>query len=434
MMGRIKRGVGPGCGHGGRRGSVYVLVLGMSLLVASAGVGALLTARMERMSAAGALNTARVRMAAVGAMEEVLAGAAASPLTFRQEWTARSGRRMVTVDGVTVVVTVTDPVDGDFAVGDADDVVFRAEARVSEGAGGAREVVEWRGRPVMGSLSVLNDVMAVSGACELSWVTLSGAGTASVGGRLKLTNSVVEPRVECSNIVTVGTTSTAGGRGDLVKAREWPRVASVAAEYVSIGQKIPTTGRAISGVLSPTLNPFGSGLNARGVYVLDAAGGGVTLEKLRVVGTLVIVNASQVTISEGVVIEPAAAGLPALVVQATQVEWASNENELSEASDSVNYNPAGAAYRGVTDTDKTDAYAPGMRGLVYLHANVTVSGQVAVDGALVVDGSYSQPATGAVVGEGMLLVRDGLIDKSVRGFGKVVGWELVPGSMRRVVE
>jgi hypothetical protein len=412
---------------------VYVLVLGMSLLVASAGVGALLTARMERMSAAGALNTARVRMAAMGAMEEVLAGAAASPLTFRQEWTARSGRRMVTVDGITVVVTVTDPVDGDFAVGDSDDVVFRAEARVSDGASGAREVVEWRGRPVMGSLSVLNDVMAVSGACELDSVTLAGAGTVSVGGRLKLTNSVVEPRVECSHVVTTGTTTTAGGRGDLLVAREWPRIAAVASEYVGIGQKLGWTGNALSGVLSPTLNPFGGSLNARGVYVVDAAGGGVTLEKLRVVGTLVIVNAAQVTISEGVVIEPAEAGLPALILEATLVQWDSNENELSEASDAANYNPAGAAYRGVSDTDRTDSYAPGMRGLVYIRGGVEVSGRVAVDGALVVDGSYVQTSNGAV-GEGVLLVRDGLIEKNVQGFGKLMGWELVAGSMRRVVE
>lgn len=433
MMRGREHDSGRGCGHRSRRGSVYVLVLGMSLLVASAGVGALFTARMERMSAAGALNTARVRMAAVGAMEEVLAGAAAAPLTFREEWNARSGRRVVTVDGISVVVTVTDPVDGDFAVGDADDVMFRAEARVSEGAGGAREVLEWRGRPVMGSLSVLNDVMAVTGACELDSVTLAGAGTVSVGGRLKLMNSVVEPRVECSQIVTVGSVSTSGGRGDLVTAREWPRPAALLAEYVGIGQKLGWTGNALSGVLSPTLNPFGSGLNARGVYVVDAAGGGVKLEKLRVVGTLVIVNAAQVTISEGVVIEPVEAGLPALVVQATQVQWDSNENELSEASDAVNYNPQGAAYRGVSDSDKSDSYAPGMRGLVYIRGGVEVSGSVVVDGALLVDGSYTQTSNGGV-GEGILLVRDGLIEKNVRGFGKLVGWELVPGSMRRVVE
>ena len=166
---------------------------------------------------------------------------------------------------------------------------------------------------------------------------------------------------------------------------------------------------------------------------MDAAGGGVTLEKLRVVGTLVIVNAAQVTISEGVVIEPAEAGLPALILEATLVQWDSNENELSEASDAANYNPAGAAYRGVSDTDRTDSYAPGMRGLVYIRGGVEVSGRVAVDGALVVDGSYVQTSNGAV-GEGVLLVRDGLIEKNVQGFGKLMGWELVAGSMRRVVE
>ena len=216
-------------------------------------------------------------------------------------------------------------------------------------------------------------------------------------------------------------------------AREWPRPAALLAEYVGIGQKLGWTGNAVTGVLSPTMNPVGTGLSARGVYVVDAAGGGVTLEKLRVVGTLVIVNAAQVTISEGVVIEPAEAGLPALVVQATKVQWDSNENELSEASHAVNYNPPGAAYRGVSDSDKSDSYASGMRGLVYIRGGVEVSGSVVVDGALLVDGSYTQTSNGGV-GEGILLVRDGLIDKNVRGFGKLVGWELVPGSMRRVVE
>jgi hypothetical protein len=49
----------------------------------------------------------------------------------------------------------------------------------------------------------------------------------------------------------------------------------------------------------------------------------------------------------------------------------------------VNFNPAGAAYNGVTDTDMTDSYPSEVQGLVYATGTITWLQPSTVRGALI---------------------------------------------------
>ena len=78
-----------------------------------------------------------------------------------------------------------------------------------------------------------------------------------------------------------------------------------------------STGRYIyRKVLGPSVNPFGVGTNAHGVYWIDCAGNRITIERSRIRGTLVLINpGSGSSVGSGPINwSPAVPGYPALVV------------------------------------------------------------------------------------------------------------------------
>ncbi len=52
-----------------------------------------------------------------------------------------------------------------------------------------------------------------------------------------------------------------------------------------------------------------------------------------------------------------------------------------------NLNPVGAPYHGVTDSDQSDSYPPGIMGLVHVIGNLTLVNTGLSKGVLVVDGT-----------------------------------------------
>src|SRR5207244_1629695 len=90
--------------------------------------------------------------------------------------------------------------------------------------------------------------------------------------------------------------------------------------YIANGTKL--TGVAGGGysiskcLLSPSNNPLGGGTNAKGIYIIDCAGNKLSIDTMRMVGTLVVLNAgSGSRISGGANFAPAVAGYPCLLVR-----------------------------------------------------------------------------------------------------------------------
>ncbi|MBM4075974.1 MAG: hypothetical protein FJ267_10055 [Planctomycetes bacterium] len=123
-------------------------------------------------------------------------------------------------------------------------------------------------------------------------------------------------------------------------------------------------------VLSPTLNPFGPAGNSEGIYVIDCQNQDLKVCNSRILGTLVLINpGSTCMISSTMLMTSVSYNFPALLVRGNCQIQLVNVN-LDEATLSCNFNPVGAPYGGVEDTDTTDSFPSKIKGLVY------VSGQL----------------------------------------------------------
>ena len=152
------------------------------------------------------------------------------------------------------------------------------------------------------------------------------------------------------------------------------------------------SGNSLQNVLlSPSSNPYGSGANANGVYVIDCQGNNLSVQNCRIVGTLVILNpGSGTTIQNSVVCCPAVSNYPCLMVNGS-ITINQGNNYLSEGN-SQNYNPPGTPYPYPTGTSNTtggDLFPPSIQGLIYVAGNLTIQGSELAANVIVVGGSCS---------------------------------------------
>ncbi|HBE68458.1 MAG TPA: hypothetical protein DDW52_09960 [Planctomycetaceae bacterium] len=117
-------------------------------------------------------------------------------------------------------------------------------------------------------------------------------------------------------------------------------------------------------VLSPNNNPWGP-TNPEGVYVIDCQGEEIHVEELRVLGTLCLLNPGPDSrLEKSLFFEPAISNFPSLLVEGSIEVRFDSDKELDEKS--VNFNPIGSPYAGVEDNDTSDEYPCEIRGLVYV--------------------------------------------------------------------
>ncbi len=118
-------------------------------------------------------------------------------------------------------------------------------------------------------------------------------------------------------------------------------------------------------VLSPSENPFGA-TNPLGIYVIDCGGSWVTLRNVRVVGTLVLLNASNsVWIGQNTLIQPTHPWMPSLLVEGDAGFYAGDTGP-SEAAAGINMNPRGTPYQFESDSDRSDVYPAEIQGVAYV--------------------------------------------------------------------
>jgi hypothetical protein len=105
------------------RGSVYVMVLGISIIVATIGISALMTARVQHQTIEDAADAIQARENARAAIERVLWGAKAAPTNWRTYLNNGSLSGGSFADG-TYALAAVDPVDGNLTDDTADPVVL----------------------------------------------------------------------------------------------------------------------------------------------------------------------------------------------------------------------------------------------------------------------------------------------------------------------
>lgn len=151
-------------------------------------------------------------------------------------------------------------------------------------------------------------------------------------------------------------------------------------------------------VLSPDHNPFGVGqTNAEGIYVIDCQGGLVSIQRSRIVGTLVVLNPHSAGTFIWSVVNwaPAVSNYPAILSNGIVNFWLANDlaSELEEGPANVNYNPFGASFNAGWDTDKDDTYGSLMRGIVYSTDDIKLKYRPVLEGVLVSDASVVSEST-----------------------------------------
>src|SRR6266536_158156 len=122
--------------------------------------------------------------------------------------------------------------------------------------------------------------------------------------------------------------------------------------------------------------------NPDGLYVINTSSD-ILIRNIRLNGTLVV-NAPgrKVTIDQAVLMQPARADYPVLIINGNAVfQFNSAGSPLSESQLGVNFNPPAVPYNGSSNTTTTDLFPSEIQGLVHLIGTVTLTNPATIRGA-----------------------------------------------------
>lgn len=411
-----------------RRGTAYVVAVGVGLMVATISLGGMAVARTRAASNKLRRDEVQARTLARAGIEHAraLIKADAAWRTNRTNGTWISAQELQ--DGA-FDVSVTNPA-GALNRSELDAVVVVGDASV----GLARQRLSLQLDAKTVPLSCLAVPLTVNGAITATASVLNPSG-ATVTTNISFTSVLATIRPNVEAVTTIIGTGFQGTTSAGAKARDVPP-SSVFDPYIAAGTTIavsslptislkPTMQKV---VLSPSSNPYGAP-NAQGIYVLDCQNQSVVIQNCRIVGTLVLLNPGASTAVAGSVRwDPAVANYPCLMVRGG-IALNLSSSSLSENSLNVNFNPPGTPHAypaGSTDTDTNDSYTSSIAGLVYASGNVSTSNAPSVS-VLVVGGSLTLGGTLT------LSYSSAFYDSPPPGFYTV---RMVPsqGSWRRVID
>lgn len=223
---------------------------------------------------------------------------------------------------------------------------------------------------------------------SLSVTTTSGTSTAA-----SWTSGSITPGSTYTSFQTITTSVTPTWSGRLISAQLKIRTNGIGSggtqnfrvDNVSMKIISAPSGKAIyRTVISTGTNPFSVTSNANGIYVLDCGGNDVTISDCMIVGTLVLKNVGTVRVGGGPIQwRPAKPGMPALVVDGDLI-LSSSRFGLTERELNVNFNPTNSPdENGSTDSSLNDTYLPEIRGLVFASGDVTLAGDLRINGIVI---------------------------------------------------
>jgi len=364
-----------------RRGSAYILVLGVAMIVAVIGLAAISARRIRTRSARLTGGSGRARMLAFSGAEHAIGRINADP-----DW-------RTTYNGATVQQDcgegafsweVVDPADGDLT----DDPAEAAEILATGVFGEVSHTLKLELAPVGGLIhAVLADGEIEVGKSKT--VTISGAPLASnskltVGNKGTLNSDVLANEIKLLGQGTINGTVTTPLR--------WPAPmpsSDLFNTYKATATEIPQRASIEKTLLSPTDNPYGP-TNPNGLYYINVGSSELIIRECRIYGTLLVeVTTGRVRIGDKVLMESFRSDYPTLIVTGNlDIEMESGVNVLNEADDAeTNLNPPGSPFEGVSDSDTSDDYPNEIRGLVHTTREVTtLKNTSTIRGGLICEG------------------------------------------------
>lgn len=439
-----------------RRGSVYIMVLGVSLLVTVMGVGSLLAARSSARAAETGTETEQAQQSARAAVEFGLYYIRNNP-NWRDLKTSGSwSNKTVFAEGA-INFALVDEVDGVLNNNDTDPVrVYgRGEYGGSVRLMSVELITSATGYQALG--------FPLHTASDFSFPTATHQGAPAVltveGGPLSSAGTVtnlgtITGAVEAVAYTGAGNVS-AGVQLDPLKATTTMPPAAVFDFYLDVenATTIPwnttnfpyNSGKGRYDVGFDVLTPSGSSTggvipNPNGLYYVEVpAGVKLQVDRCRIRGTILFQGGVGTTIHFGgqILWEPARADYPMSIIRgATSVELDSRGTDgLSEPNLAKNFNPPGFPYLSVTDADQTDLYPSDLNGLIHVigaSCTTTLFDAVESNGAIICEGPVTFP--GGKQGTRARLVHDpSLVSSPPLGYGSSAvtlredSWRREPG-------
>jgi hypothetical protein len=385
-----------------RRGSAYVLVLGMGTLAMVAGLAAVTVGRIQLRGTSACNDVIQAEALAESAVEFAL-----TRLTTDNNWRTTYSNGVETTPisfgGGTISFRLVDEIDSSFSDDPSEPIRIYGIGRY----GKATRIysVQAVGKD---ALTCLNAPLVVGGNINFNDSTVHGTGTTLVangdihGGYSP--GATVYGNVEAGGTIHVEDADFNGTMksGAAVTKRGMPN-ASVFDYYIANGTSIPYStlsfGRTDLWLLSPASAPSGITPNPKGIYVIDCQNQKISITLCRIVGTLVVLNPGSgsaigtASFGEPSSWVPAVANYPCLLVKGNlrlAFGWNSNA-ALYEANYLTNFNPAGTPYpypAGATNATANDSYSSRVAGLVYVSGSLTGSNWHPKVDMLVVGGDY----------------------------------------------
>ena len=403
------------------RGSIYLYVLASSLLVTVLGLGSLAAVRLQMRSARLAREAAEARACAVAALElgllETKQNSAWRTHPNGAWWENKElGTGRFTLQG-------TDPEDG--VLGDS---AYEPVVLTGIGTKGiARHKVQVTLVPVVKPLAALSTCLSMSGVLKTSGgkqITALGALLATNG---QLDNDgTIDGSVEAQSQDHAGTVT--GTRTVPGTVRPMPD-ASVFTDYISKATAVPFAATIEKVVLTPGCNSLGP-TDPNGLYVINTNGNNLTLRNCRINGTLIVQAAGKtVSIEEAVFFHNYRSDFPVLLVEGDlTIKHKSATVSLSEATCNTNFNPTGAPYDGVTDSDKSDTYPNEIRGLIHVKGSLALQDTARIVGVVICEGSVTGSGTNTLVYDA------GIQASPPQGYTFVERMQVSPGSWKQIVD
>jgi hypothetical protein len=362
---------------------VYLLVLGAGMLVIVTGVSAILLARTQGDAGRLALEKRAARQAA---LDGLALGVQAAPcdVAGRVALSTRPELVQTRIGSSDVSVLASDPEDGDIQ----DDVADPIRLTATGSCVSALQSVSVDLSPVYVAAPAAGFTLAVGGTVTLTSASVDLLGQGYSGSHLTVGGSSVSVTGWTTGSTVIGsidgpvTISTEKINLPDTATLDWLVNMATPIPYASTGGVIEST------LLSPSSNPYG-GTNPRGIYMISCGGLNLVIRDCRFYGTLVVLQPGASSRLEGaVVMNPTSAELPVLLVSGDFRSILSG-HDLSEVSLRRNLNPPSVPYQGQSDLDKLDTYASVLAGTVIITGDFTSTGNIAVDGALLVGGNLS---------------------------------------------
>lgn len=362
-------------------GSIYVIVVGTSAIVASIALFSLMTLRTQSIGKDLTRDRLQSELMASGMVD-------IARLLIENDSSWRANRSVGTWVNLTngkasaqVEVQDTDgnlnddPMDGITITGTAS--IGNARQKCSMTMYTSSEPLAAITTPIYANNSVTVSLLqriTVTGGPIFSNGSISNLGTI-VGDTLSNTFSGSNPS---------GTRTTGAQNRPLPNS-------SVMSFYEGIAQTVAYTGDWDKRVLAPGVN-FGGATQADGVYKIDTGGNDFIIKDTRIRGTLIVrCGAGKIVrLMDRCLLQPARADYPVLITDGSvSLHLKSGSENLTEGSSNVNFNPTGAPYNSVSDTDTNDVYPNEVQGLVHARVNIWLNEDCRVFGALLAEQSVT---------------------------------------------